>query len=148
MPCDSSESDAAHIDLHRLFTACQILNISAAVKKVAWGSRKCRRGEWNSGEDMVNKEVERIWKGRWDNSRMSISWKEKNGEGKEEENRKDVATEHTSSQETYTLKEYCDHCCVCVCVCACHSRRRLYELSHSLFMMAPRWRLLWRRTTC
>lgn len=56
MPCDSSESHAAHIDLHRLFTARQTLNISASGKKVARGGEKDMRKE------MVKSEV----KGRWD----------------------------------------------------------------------------------
>lgn len=35
---------------------------------------------------------------------------EKKEIGKKVENRKDVAAQRTSSQETYTLREYCDHC--------------------------------------
>ena len=58
-----------------------------------------------------------------------------------------------SSQETHTLRENYDHrysMCVCMCVHACvrHSRWRLYELSHSLFMTAPRWQSQTQRTTC
>lgn len=115
------------------------------------------RGEGNTEEER------KIWVRKWlivlycefqkageTNSLMSESWKEKNREGKEAVNRKDVAREHMSSQETYTLRKYYDRCyvCVSVCVCACvNSRWCQYELSHSLFTMTPHWQLQrWR--TC
>lgn len=57
MLCDSTESHPAHIDLHRLFTVRQTLNISATVKRVARGG-----GGWNAegrsketGKKRVNK---------------------------------------------------------------------------------------------
>lgn len=45
MLCDSAESHPVHIDLHRLFTARQTLNISATVKRVARGGNEMQKGE-------------------------------------------------------------------------------------------------------
>lgn len=47
MLCDSAESHPVHIDLHRLFTARQTLNISATVKRVArgGGGNEMQKGE-------------------------------------------------------------------------------------------------------
>lgn len=41
----TAQSRAAHIDLHKLFTACQTLNISVTVKEVARGGLGYTEGE-------------------------------------------------------------------------------------------------------
>ena len=57
MSCDSSERCAAHIDLHRLFTPCQTLNISATVIEVTRGGERNteRERERDGGKERVNK---------------------------------------------------------------------------------------------
>lgn len=52
----------------------------------------------------------------------------------EQENRKAVAIEHMSSQGTYTLKEYYDHCMLCVCVYVCHTVGGVFMNYHTVYL--------------
>lgn len=71
-------------------------------------------GQKKKIKEGVNTEVQWIWTDR--QTKLLSERKLKGEKEKEEENRKDVATEHMSSQETCTFRECYDHCCVCACV--------------------------------
>lgn len=53
-----------------------------------------------------------------------------------EENRRNVALEHVSSQETHALGEYCDHCHVCarVLVCLCVTAGGVCMNYHTVYL--------------
>lgn len=161
MLCDSAESHPVHIDLHRLFTARQTLNISATVKRVARGGG----GEWNAEGRSKETSKKRVNKGSGVNMKRQVrqtpDWAHVDAE--EEGGEKNVERERRGKQEgccnrthvlpgdsypQWKLWSSLQHVCACVCVRACHSRWRLYELSHSLFMTAPRWQSQTQRTTC
>lgn len=142
MPCDSSESHAAHIDLHRLFTACQTLNISATVKKVARG------GEGNTEEE--RKMWVRKWlivkycefeKVRWGKLLNEQKLKRERRRRKRRGNQKGCCKRtHVLPGDLYPKEILWSLLCLCVCVgmCVCvNSRWCLYELSQLIYDGSP-----------
>lgn len=147
MPCDSSESRAAHIDLHRLFYCMSNAEYICRCKdgSPGWvGGGGSQKGRERCGrvKKWLRVEYCELGKAGETNSWMSACWKEKNGDG-EGRGKQEGCCKRTHvlpgdlhpKEILWSLLLF-----VCLLVCECvNSRWCLYELSHSLFMMAPHW---------